>query len=93
MSTKKKALLASVMGTAIVLGLAVSVPATAAVEGKISAVDGGGRSVTVDGKKFKVSGSRTKIMVAGKEAEREQLKKGMQCKVEGDDEASMIDCK
>lgn len=70
--------------------------------GPISEVIKGGRSIVLkggnDGKAFKakISGSRTKINVAGKEADRKALKAGMVCTVKAPangEEATMVDCK
>lgn len=61
-----------------------------------------GRKITftaTDGKKITTepSGSRTKIMIAGKEGKREDLKAGLNCEItykpDGDMEPSNIDCK
>ncbi len=61
-----------------------------------------GRKITfaaADGKKLTVepSGSRTKIVVAGKEGTRDDLKAGLNCEItykpDGDHEPSAIDCK
>lgn len=64
-------------------------------ENKISDVHPEGRSLMFGGKKYSVSGSRTEIMIKGKQADRSQLKSGMICKVEPGkgDEAGKIDCK
>jgi len=47
--------------------------------------------------KSKVSGSRTKVMINGKEDDRDNLAKGMMCDIEyttgGKNEPSMVDCK
>lgn len=63
--------------------------------GKITDVHPEGRSFTYEGKKYTVSGSRTDVMIAGKQADRSQLKSGMTCKVEAGkgDEAKKVDCK
>ena len=61
-----------------------------------------GRKITfaaTDGKKITTepSGSRTKILIAGKEGKREDLKAGLNCEItykpDGDMEPSNIDCK
>lgn len=45
-------------------------------------------------RRLKVSGFRTKVTIAGKEADRDHLKAGMECEVEAKgDEAVRIDCK
>ena len=88
-----KKLLIWAIGTAFALS-AGSVTAQAPAPGKLDAVGKEGRDVTIGDKKLRVSGSRTKITIAGKEADRERLKAGMECKVEAKgDEATKIDCK
>lgn len=66
-----------------------------AEENKISDVHPEGRSLTWGGKKYSVSGSRTDVMIGGKQASREQLKSGMNCKVVAGkgEEASKVECK
>ncbi len=61
--------------------------------GKVDALADGSRKVTIDGKTFSISGSRTKIKVGGKTASRKALKVGMACTAEGTSEAKKIDCK
>ena len=69
--------------------------------GSISEIKRGGRRVSIktkDGKAFKakVSGSRTKITVAGKKAKRKVFKEGMVCTIKSPgngQEATNIDCK
>jgi tripartite-type tricarboxylate transporter receptor subunit TctC len=69
--------------------------------GKISKVIEGGRKIalSVGGKDVQtgISGSRTKITVAGKAANRSAFKEGMECNVtlpnEGAKEAANVDCK
>lgn len=77
---------------------AISFPAAAQDKkdaGKITDVHPEGRSFTYEGKKYTVSGSRTEVMIAGKQADRSQLKSGMACKVEAGkgEEAKKVDCK
>lgn len=64
-------------------------------DGKLSDVHPEGRSFTHDGKKYTVSGSRTEVTIAGKQADRSQLKNGMSCTVEAGkgDEAKSVTCK
>lgn len=70
-------------------------------KGQISTLSDGNKNVSmklVDGNEFKavVSGSRTTLKVAGKEAKRSDLKVGMTCTIsakESGAEASIIDCK
>lgn len=69
--------------------------------GKISKVIEGGRkiAISVGGKDMEtgISGSRTKITVAGKPAKRDDFKAGMECTVtlpnEGAKEAALVACK
>lgn len=87
----KNVLMASVLGSALVLGF--TVPASAqAIEGKVSAVEGEGRTVVIGDKKVAVSGSGTKVTVGGKSATRGDVKAGMTCKADGE-AAKMLDCK
>jgi hypothetical protein len=64
-----------------------------AKEGKVDAVENGGRTIVIGGTKYKVSGSRTKIMVKGKSAKRGDIKAGMMCDAKGKGEATSISCK
>jgi len=66
---------------------------TPAASGKIDKVENGGRLVTIAGTKYKVSGSRTKVMIGGKKAKRSAIKVGMECSAEGKGTAKMITCK
>lgn len=52
-------------------------------------------SITVAGKEYKVSGSRTKVTIKGAAGDREAIKAGMDCTVTGPagGEATAIDCK
>ena len=78
---------------------AFALPAAAqdkGADGKLADVHPEGRSFTHNGKKYTVSGSRTEVMVDGKQADRSALKSGMACTVEGSkkgDEAAKVDCK
>lgn len=81
--------------------LEVSVPVAKAT-GPLLEVADKGRKITfaaADGKKITAepSGSRTKIMIAGKEGKREDLKAGLNCEItykpDGDMEPTNIDCK
>lgn len=74
---------------------------TATVTSALIRVGKKGRQVTFRGDKgktveSKVSGSRTRITVAGRKAKRKSLKKGMSCKITyaigGDNEAKLIAC-
>jgi hypothetical protein len=64
-----------------------------AKEGKVDAVENGGRTIVIGGTKYKVSGSRTKVMVKGKSAKRGDIKAGMMCDAKGKGEATSISCK
>lgn len=63
--------------------IAKAVVPTETLEGTITAIGSGGRNVTVEGggksRKVRISGSRTRITVAGKDAERKALEVGMSC--------------
>jgi hypothetical protein len=52
-------------------------------------------SITVGGKEYKLSGSRTKVTIKGAAGDREALKAGMDCTVTGSPggEATAVDCK
>ncbi len=52
-------------------------------DGKISKISRGGRIVVIGKHVVKVSGSRTKITIAGAEAKRKAFKVGMSCSVKG----------
>jgi tripartite-type tricarboxylate transporter receptor subunit TctC len=70
-------------------------------EGKVGAVEKGGRSIVIklsDGKDFKakISGSRTKVTIGGKKADRGAIKVGATCTVssfKSGQEASAVACK
>lgn len=64
-----------------------------AASGKVEKVENEGRSVTIAGTKYKVSGSRTKVMIGGKKAKRSAIKVGMECEAMGKGEAKSISCK
>ncbi len=53
------------------------------------------KNFTAGGKTYEVSGSRTKVTIAGKPGTRDGLKVGMDCKFTGAPgaEASAVDCK
>lgn len=61
--------------------------------GKVEKVEKGGRVVTIAGTKYKVSGSRTKVMIGGKKAKRSAIKVGMECEAMGKGTAKAITCK
>jgi len=64
-----------------------------AKSGKVEAVENGGRKVTIAGKTYKISGSRTKVTIGGKEGDRGEIKVGMTCDAKGSKEAKTVDCK
>jgi len=87
----KKVLLASVLGG--VFALSAVMPAMAqAIEGKVTAVEGEGRTVVIGDKKVAVSNSGTKVTIDGKAGTRGEVKAGMSCKADGES-AKMLDCK
>ena len=87
----KKVLLASVLGGAF--ALAAVMPAMAqAIDGKVTAVEGEGRTVVIGDKKVAVSNSGTKVTIGGKAGTRGDVKAGMSCKADGET-AKMLDCK
>jgi len=53
------------------------------------------KDLTIGGKTYQVSGSRTKVTIGGKAGTRDGIKVGMDCKVTGAPgaEASAVDCK
>ena len=54
-----------------------------------------GNTITVAGKEYRLSGSRTKVTINGAAGTRDAIKVGMDCKVTGEagGEASAVDCK
>ncbi|HET7681039.1 MAG TPA: hypothetical protein VFK79_13020 [Xanthobacteraceae bacterium] len=65
-----------------------------AFAGKVTAWDGRDK-ITVDGKKYEISGKRTRVTIKGAASTREALKVGMDCSVSGPagGEATAITCK
>ena len=87
----KKVLLAAVLGG--VFAFVTASPSMAqAIEGRVSAVEGEGRTVVIGDKKIALSNSGTKTTINGKEATRGDVKVGMTCKADGE-AAKMMDCK
>jgi hypothetical protein len=84
------AIISSVFALSLVAAGGVDVLAK---EGKVDAVENGGRTIVIGGTKYKVSGSRTKVMVKGKSAKRGDIKAGMMCDAKGKGEATSISCK
>lgn len=64
-----------------------------AKSGKVEKVENGGRVIVIGGTKYKVSGSRTSIMIKGKKAKRGAIKVGMECDAKGKGTAKTIVCK
>lgn len=81
------ALAGGIVAAALIVGPALA--------DKLEKVDG--KNITVGGKSYEVSASRTKVTIAGKEGNRDALKAGMDCKIEGGGqtptELKSIDCK
>ena len=87
---KTSVILASVaFASAMILGGA---PAFAKA-GKVDSVESGGRAIVIAGTKYKVSGSKTKIMIGGKPGKRGDIKVGMECDAKGKGTAKTISCK
>ena len=81
------------MKTLMLAGVAAVLAVGPALADKVEKADGG--SITVAGKEYKVSGSRTKVTIKGAAGTRDAIKVGMDCTVTGaaGGEASAIDCK
>jgi hypothetical protein len=79
--------------TLMLAGVAAVLAVGPALADKVEKADGG--SITVAGKEYKVSGSRTKVTIKGAAGTRDAIKVGMDCTVTGaaGGEASAIDCK
>ena len=96
----KKVLLASALGGALALGM-IALPLDTAdaevVKGKVTKIERGGRTIHMGDKSAKISGSRTKVTLGGKDGDRGDIKVGMECtadlKGESGSEAKTIDCK
>ncbi len=81
--------------------ITAKIEAVPAKEGTISEIENGGGQITIklkDGKNYKtsISGSRTKLQIAGKKGDRKEFKVGQVCAVTapGDgQEATQIECK
>ncbi len=63
-----------------------------AKKGKIESVENGGRVIVIGGTKYKISGSKTKIMIKGAEGSRGDLKAGMMCDAKGKGTAKTVSC-
>ena len=92
-----------ILGAAAMVAVALSVSALAqstGTQGTVTEVQDGGRKVVLkmkDGKAMtaSVSGSRTKVMIAGQPCDRAAIKAGMTCTVVGAEgaDATSLDCK
>jgi FlaG/FlaF family flagellin (archaellin) len=85
---------------AVAIALSLSAIAQSGMQGTVTEVQDGGRKVvlkTSDGKMTTVgvSGSRTKVTIAGKPANRDNIKVGMSCTAVGAEaaDATGLDCK
>ena len=85
---------------AVAVALSLSAIAQSGAQGTVTEVQEGGRKVvlkTSDGKTTTVgvSGSRTKVTIAGQAGSREAIKAGMVCTAAGADgsDATSLDCK
>jgi hypothetical protein len=81
------------MKTMILAAAALALAVGPALADKVEKADGG--SITVAGKDYKLSGSRTKVTIKGAAGTRDAIKAGMDCTVTGPagGEASAVDCK
>lgn len=79
--------------TLMLAGVAAMLAVSPALADKVEKADGG--NITVGGKQYKVSGSRTKVTIKGAAGTRDAIKVGMDCTVTGPagGEASAVDCK
>jgi hypothetical protein len=77
----------------LILAGAVAFVVSPALADKVDKAEGG--SITVAGKEYKLSGSRTKVTIKGAAGTREAIKAGMDCTVTGPagGEATAVDCK
>jgi hypothetical protein len=60
----------------------IATPVFAQSKGKVTAYDGRDK-ITVGGKNYEISGSRTQITIKGAKADRSQIKVGMECALTG----------
>jgi hypothetical protein len=81
------------MTKTLILAGAFALAVSPAFADKVTASDG--KSVTVGGKTYTMSGSRTKVTIKGAASSRENVKADMDCTVTGADggEATAVDCK
>ncbi len=96
----KKILLATALSGVLALGM-LAVPVSPAdaeeVMGKVTKSERDGRLIHMGGKSAKISGSRTKVTIGGKEGDRADIKVGMECSADlkgaSGSEAKTIACK
>jgi hypothetical protein len=68
--------------------------AMAGAAGKVTKIEREGRTVHIGTSAVKISGSRTKVTIKGKEADRGEIKVGMSCTADVDSgRAKMVACK
>jgi len=81
------------MTKTLILAGALVFAVSPAFADKVEKADGG--SITVAGKDYKLSGSRTKVTIKGAAGTRDAIKVGMDCAVTGPagGEATAVDCK
>jgi hypothetical protein len=81
------------MTKTLILAGAFALAVSPAFADKVTASDG--KTITVSGKEYKMSGSRTKVTIAGAAGTRDAVKAGMDCTVTGEagGDASAVDCK
>jgi hypothetical protein len=81
------------MTKTLVLAGAFALALSPAFAAPVEKADSG--SITVAGKDYKLSGSRTKVTIKGAAGTRDAIKAGMDCTVTGEagGEASAVDCK
>jgi hypothetical protein len=79
--------------TLVLAGVAFALAVGPALADKVEKAEGG--SLTVGGKEYKMSGSRTKVTIKGAASTRDAVKAGMDCTVTGaaGGEATTVDCK
>lgn len=84
----------AVLSSVLALGVIGFAGTAMSASGKVEAVSGEGRVVTVAGQEYKISGSRTQVMIGGGPGSRDQIKVGMTCDVTAPgEEATVISCK
>ena len=81
------------MTKTLILAGALALIVSPALAEKVDKAECG--SITVGGKEYKLSGSRTKVTIKGAAGTRDAIKAGMDCSVTGPagGEATAVDCK